>query len=297
MRHERAKDLVARDGCRIRYWLSEGPAVDARMLILLHGGASNHTRWSELLDHTSLVGSWTVARPDLRGNGQSMVRGRLVTHLWCDDLAEILNQEGKRRALFVGHSLGAHIALWFAGRYPAATEGLVLIDPLFRGALAGRRRWGSRLGPLYRFAALKIRMLNALGLRRRSFPDRDLRELDRQTRRQLLDEGQRDQMVKKYTSKRIILRYMPTANYLQQAAEMLRPLPALETIETPVLVITSTGSSFTDPTAVQLQIDRFPDAETVRIDAHHWPLTEKPDEVCEAVEDWIGRRFGDGGPV
>jgi pimeloyl-ACP methyl ester carboxylesterase len=223
-----------------------------------------------------------------------MARGRLDTTLWCDDLAEILKQEGKRRAVFAGHSLGAHIALWFAGRHPAATEGLVLVDPLFREALAGRRRWSSRLGPLYRAASLKIRMLNALGLRRRGFPDRDLRELDRETRRLLLDEGRRDQMVKKYSSKRLLLRYMPTANYLQQAAEMLRPLPAFETVEAPVLVIMSTGSSFTDPTAVQRQIDRFPDAETVRIDAHHWPLTEKPDEVCEAIEDWVGRRFGNG---
>ena len=68
----------------------------------------------------------------MRGNGDSLTRGRLDTEIWSRDLAEILEVEGYPSALVIGHSLGAQIAIHFAARYPAHTDGLVLIDPVFR---------------------------------------------------------------------------------------------------------------------------------------------------------------------
>jgi esterase len=54
-----------------------------------------------------------------------------------------------------------------------------------------------------------------------------------------------------------------------------------------VLVVLSSGTTYTDPGTTRERIDRFPRAEPVMVDAYHWPLTEKPLEVREAVEGWI----------
>lgn len=287
---ERTRQLIAPDGARISYWVIGHRSGPSPALLLLHGAASNHTRWSEFVEKTSLKESWGLIRPDLRGNGASMMRGRLDIETWCDDLARILEAEGYAQAIIIGHSLGAQIGLFFAERFSARTAGLVLIDPLFRPALIGKKRRTSRLGPVYRGAAIVVRALNRLGLRRREIPNRDLRELDEETRAALLNERSREELAKKYSSLRIILKYMPTANYLQQAAEMLRWPPAFERIGVPVLVLLSTGSTFSDPTVVRREIGRFPNADAIDIPAHHWPLTEEPDQVRTAIEGWLTAR-------
>ena len=37
------------------------------------------------------------------------------------------------------------------------------------------------------------------------------------------------------------------------------------------------------------RIADWKDTEVQTIDAHHWPLTERPDEVRRAIEDWCER--------
>ena len=90
-----------------RLWRPGGPR---RVVVLLHGLASNATRWSELVAHTSLRADWDLLRLDLRGNGASVWRGRLGMREWCADLAEILDAEGCARGVLVGHCLGANVA-------------------------------------------------------------------------------------------------------------------------------------------------------------------------------------------
>ncbi|HEY6236050.1 MAG TPA: alpha/beta fold hydrolase, partial [Candidatus Elarobacter sp.] len=86
--------------------------------MLLHGMASNLTRWSEFLEQTTLKSEWNIVRPDLRGHGESIMRGRIGMEIWSGDLVELLDAEHGERAVFIGHSLGAHLALHFAARFP-----------------------------------------------------------------------------------------------------------------------------------------------------------------------------------
>jgi pimeloyl-ACP methyl ester carboxylesterase len=182
---EAARRLTTADGTGLAYWLWQPGAERRRLLVLIHGAASNHTRWSEFLEHTELKESWDVLRPDMRGNGESMVRGRLDTEIWSRDLAEILEIEGYPSGLVIGHSLGAQIAIHFAARYPSQADGLVLIDPVFRRALIGKQRRISRARPLFLLAIWVARALNSLGIYRRQIPNRDLKVLDQETRKEL----------------------------------------------------------------------------------------------------------------
>lgn len=288
---ETERRLTASDGARLAYWLHRGGREPRRLAVLVHGAASNHTRWSEFLERTTLKHSWDLLRPDMRGNGSSAFRGRLDSGVWCRDLAEIIEAEGYAQAVLIGHSLGAQIAIGFAARYPPRVSGLVLIDPVFRRALIGRKRWLARAAPLVRFAVWKIRAWNALGIRRSEIPDRDLRALDKETREALERSTSHAEIARRYGSLRLILRHMPTANYLQQVLETVAPLPPLSEIRAPTLVLLSAGITFADPRINREEIARFQRVEVVTIDANHWPLTERPDETRRAIEGWMNRTF------
>src|SRR3989338_2539371 len=89
-----------------RRWRAPGNP-ERRPLVLLHGLASNHTRWAEFAEQTALKPSWNILRPDLRGHGESPARDPVGSETWCDDLLCLLDAEGADRTGIAGHRLGA----------------------------------------------------------------------------------------------------------------------------------------------------------------------------------------------
>ncbi len=291
MMTEQLKFIQARDGVRLGYQLLlNDPA--APTLVMLHGLASNHTRWSEFVAYTKLRRDWNLLRPDLRGHSHSMTRRPYHHEQWCDDLAEILRHEGLRRIVIIGHSLGAQIAMHFALRYPSLCSGLILLDPVFPELLQGMLGRARRLRGLLWVGVQLLRLFNMLGLRKRRFPIRDLQALDRRTR-ELLRQTSADEIARLYTDPRVDLEFIPLANYLQDVLEVVRPLPDYTAIRQPVRVLLSTGTSLSDNQAIEQKIGRIIHSDIVPIHCNHWPLTEKPDEVRLMIEtacrEWEGR--------
>jgi len=286
---EMIRTLSTADGAMLGYRLFRGTAAPRRLIVLLHGVASNMSRWSEFVEHTSLKATWDLLRPDLRGHGESFPRTRLSLEIWCRDLRDVLDAEGYDQALIIGHSLGAQVAVQFAARYPARVRGLALIDPIFHQALRGGMRVLSRLRPAVSLLAALIRLLNRLGLRRRHIPVRDLRKLDEKTRQDLLAAGKQKEMIELYSSPWEDLKFFPIASFLQELIEITRPLPALAEIKVPILALLSSGITYTDPGITQKTLAGFARVQTVTVDAYHWPLTEKPQQVREAIEKWCER--------
>ena len=286
---EAIRILPTADGATLGYRLFRGAAAPRRLIVLLHGVASNMSRWSEFVEHTSLKETWDLLRPDLRGHGESFSRGRLGLEIWCRDLRDVLDAEGYDQALLIGHSLGAQVAVQFAARYPARVRGLVLIDPLFHQALRGGMRVLSRLRPAVGLLAVLVRLLNALGLRRRHLPVRNLRKLDEKTRQDLLSAGKQKEMIELYSSPWEDLKFFPLASFLQELIEISRPLPALAEIKVPILALLSSGITYTDPGITQKTLAENAQVQTVTVDAYHWPLTETPQQVREAIEKWCER--------
>jgi pimeloyl-ACP methyl ester carboxylesterase len=244
------------------------------------------TRWSEFVERTRLAAERDVIRVDLRGHGDSPTRGRISLELWCDDLLALLDAEGAPHAVLIGHSLGAQVALACAARAPRRVAALVLIDPVFRAALHGRWKWIARAAPLFVAAAAVVRGLNALGLRRRSIPPLDLRALDELARASLGSPQAEAEFIRRYSSTRADLRTFRSAHYLQELVEMFRPLAAPESIAAPTLVLLSTGATFAALPEMRAIAARLPRGEVRTIDCHHWPLTERPDEVRRVIETW-----------
>jgi pimeloyl-ACP methyl ester carboxylesterase len=291
---ERAHTL-ARPPDLTLHWRARGPARPGRSgapaVLLLHGLASNLTRWSEFAEHSRLALDHEVIRVDLRGHGRSDTRHRIGLEAWRDDLVALLDATGHERALAVGHSLGAQVALRLAADRPQRLAGLVLIDPVFPQALKPDKRWMRRAGPAFRAGAALVRALNALGLRRRRLPELDLRQLDEQARAALGSPQAEAEFIRRYSSTLADLRTFRVAHYLQESYEMFRPIPDLAALRMPALVILSSGATFASLPDMRALAARLPQAEIVEIECHHWPLTEKPREVREHIEDWVARRL------
>lgn len=271
----------------LKYWLAPDERRE-RAAVLLHGLASNHTRFDEFAQATTLTDSWCLVQPDLRGQGLSSWRGRLGTRIAADDVAALLDQLRYRRASLIGHSLGASIALEFARAWPERTEALVLIEPNFGEALQGGMRRARRATPLLKFAIGVVRIANRIGIYRRNFPYLDLRELDRETRAHLR-EGREEALTGRYAAPRRDLRYLPTASYLQWLIESTRHAGDLSTIHAPTLVLLSRGAVFGDPVITRRVLARLPRAEVKTLDSKHWIPTENPVEMRQAIEDFLGR--------
>jgi pimeloyl-ACP methyl ester carboxylesterase len=254
--------------------------------VLLHGLASNSTRWSELVALTSLTESWDLLRPDLRGNGASVWRGRLGMREWCADLAAILDAEGYSRATLVGHCLGANVAIEFASRHADRVAGLVLIEPMPREALTGTLGTVARVGPLLVPAVLLVRALNALGLHRSRLEPLDLATLDSETRARMARGADAVDLVRRYASWRLDLRSTATGAYLQMLRGVTRPLPDPTTLRMPTLALLSSGSAFTDPAITERWLAHVPSCRVVHLAARHWIPTEQPAEMRRAIEEF-----------
>jgi pimeloyl-ACP methyl ester carboxylesterase len=284
---ETTHTLTTADGARIAYRRWHAVRPDGRPpLVLMHGAASNMTRWSEFLDDTALKSNHDILRLDLRGHGQSLYRGKTSLEIWCDDLAAILKQEGIPQAIVGGHCLGANIAALFAARHPSRTAGAVLIEPMLPDALTGALRKLRPLVPLLRLAIAVIRLFTRLGIHRRQMEALDLRALDREFRKRLAEPDGSEALVRRYASPLHDLKIMPAANFLQDLVEVTRPLP-LHAIHAPFLALLSTGRTFADPAITQRMMLPFPNGEIYTLDAKHWIPTEQPLAMRRRIETWL----------
>ena len=106
---------------------AKGPAPKGPAVVCIHGLTANHLCWASVAD--VLSPAHRLIAYDLRGRGESDKPDKgysLATH--GEDLEALLDHFGLEKAILVGHSLGANIALRFAAARPQRVERLVLID-------------------------------------------------------------------------------------------------------------------------------------------------------------------------
>jgi pimeloyl-ACP methyl ester carboxylesterase len=286
---ETRHSLTAPGGATIAYrrWRCASP-VGGAPLVLVHGAASNLTRWSEFVEETTIKTGRDIVRLDMRGHGESLWRGPTSLEIWCDDIAAILGEEEITRAVLAGHCLGANVAVMFAARHPARSAGLVLVEPMLHEALSGRLGALRRLAPLLRVATGGIRLLNRLGLHRRRLEALDLQALDREFRVRLAEPHGSEALAERYASTLHDLRIMPTAGSLQDLVEVVRPLP-LARIGVPLLALLASGQMYADNERTRLALERTPHHELRTLVCQHWIPTEQPAAMREAIEDWFAR--------
>jgi pimeloyl-ACP methyl ester carboxylesterase len=254
-------------------------------MVLLHGAASNSTRWWYFVKYSRLVTDRLLLRPDLRGHGESLWRGPARIEDWSQDIAGMLRHEQQTRAFVVGHCLGANIALGFASRFPDMCAGLVLIEPMAREAVTGILAWLRMLLPVLNFTLKLIKLLNRLGLYRRQLETLDLQVMDRRLH-EANNSIQLKEILTGYGSPWSDIKTIPTVQYISNLIELMRPLP-VAAVHCPCLVIQSRGHSITDAERTQAVLTALPQVEFITIDSEHWLPAIHPDRLCELIDSWV----------
>ncbi len=117
---------VAVAGGEMRVGLWEGPSDAAPAVLLIHGVTASHLSWpfvAERLPHARVIA------PDLRGRGRSNgLAGPAGLDAHARDLVAVLDALGVERAVVVGHSMGAFVALVLGDLHPERVSRVVLVD-------------------------------------------------------------------------------------------------------------------------------------------------------------------------
>jgi len=128
----------ARDGWVIPYTVHHAHGTTTP-LVLLHGLSQQRNYW---LPVVSRLRSGPIATLDQRGHGDSDAdeAADFSMHACAHDISAVMDALQWPRAVIVGHSWGAAVALRFAAECPERTAACVLVD----GGLWGPRDLGER---------------------------------------------------------------------------------------------------------------------------------------------------------
>ncbi|WP_329458410.1 alpha/beta fold hydrolase [Streptomyces sp. NBC_01497] len=116
-------DVVADDG--VRLWAVRAADGPGAPVILCHGGPGI---WDTLQAPAALLGGRPVVRWDQRGCGRSERRGPYTVARSIADLDAVRRASGWERAVLVGHSWGAQLALLYALERPDRVRALVYVS-------------------------------------------------------------------------------------------------------------------------------------------------------------------------
>lgn len=280
------------DGCLSYAVASCRCARSLGTIVLIHGVGSNASRWEEFTEQTPLRDDWRIIRLDLRGHGASESSEKATLEVHAADLIRVLDDAAVEKAVLVGHSLGAQIAMRAAFLYPGRICGMVLVDPLITGTLTPAALGHRKKYPLLIIVEYLARLLNKVGIRRR-MPRYSLRAHDLKAREMLAMGGDSLRaFVDEYSSPLKDLEHIHTACYMRDILEVGRVTPELSEIEIPILVIGSSSGTFTDAGRMQEWVRGLRKGTWAVVNCFHWPLTECPREVSCVIENWICDKFG-----
>ena len=132
--------FVVVKSCRLRYFVGgQGPPV-----VLVHGLGGCAVNWVDVAP--LLARSRRVLVPELPGHGRSEQLAAVPNlAVFADRIGTVAEREGMLPAAYVGHSLGAVVALRLAVRRPEAVNALVLAAAAGISSSTRRAKWGLRI--------------------------------------------------------------------------------------------------------------------------------------------------------
>ena len=109
-------------GARIGYDdMGQGTPV-----VFLHAFPLNRSMWTP--QTSALAADWRCIAIDFRGFGESAADGPFAIDRYADDVAQLLDELGVRRAIVIGLSMGGYIAFALWRRHASRVRALVLAD-------------------------------------------------------------------------------------------------------------------------------------------------------------------------
>ena len=265
---------LLKSGVRIHYQqVGDGPD-----LVMVHGITGNLAVWHLHIvpDLSDRVRTLTY---DLRGHGYSDVpESGYTADAMAGDLLELLDVLEIERPVIVGHSYGADVALYFAGRNPERVNEVIAIESALP-ALEGSRRHDGWVGWSYWAAALE-QAGHTVPPEMRS----DLRYMIRAT----IDLPKQWGPLKGLPrNPKPLLRLLDETTLPEDYRQIgTLTLERIGTLETPVVLIYAEQSAFLG--TYEYLKDHLPDVHPVLLPRTQWghfgPL-EQPEAVASAIAE------------
>lgn len=239
-------------------------------IIILHGFLASSRNWRTVA--RVLAEKHHVLVVDLRNHGQSPHAERMDYPIMAADIVRLIDELGLQKAHLLGHSMGGKVAMWFALRYPARVQELIVADisPVNYHHSFDDMIQALKLLPLKQLTTRK----DAEHLLADAIPDLSFRQFLLQNL--LLKNGD--------YSWRINLDFIGnTAQHVVGFPEAQHQIYARQ-----ALFMAGERSDYVRPQAVR---EFFPQAHIVEIpETGHWLYVEAPDRFCQVVDDWIAKQ-------
>lgn len=151
-----------RNGVTLFYEVSgEGSPI-----IFTHGASWNHYQWNNQVEHFKSY--YKVITWDVRGHGySSLPEGPVDPEDFSADLIALMDYLGLKDAVLCGLSMGGHISLQTAIRYPERIKGLILIGTpcsntfnLYERIFIPISRFSTKWIPMKTSAKIQAKMLS-----------------------------------------------------------------------------------------------------------------------------------------
>jgi len=239
------------------------------LAVLVHGAGMDHTVWA-LQSRWLAFHGWNVLALDLPGHGLSAGVARTTIGAMATWLIGLLRAVGTEPATLIGHSMGSLIALEAAASCPELVRGLVLI-----GSAATMPVHEDLLGAARDNDHAAIDMVNLWGFGYRAG----------------IGESRAPGVWMTGLGERILERAAPGVLYADLAAcSAYQGGPAAAAaITAPTLVIAGEKDQMTPLRGARALASAVPGAQLVVVpDAGHMLMTERPDEVREALARHLG---------
>ena len=135
--------FTTRDGTKIVYELHGDPA-SAHRVGLIHSLAMDHNYWKPVAGRLAAAGICAVAL-DCRGHGASgKPAGAFDIATFADDVAQLFDHLGWKKAVLGGSSMGGSVSLAVAAHHPDRVAGLALIDTTAWYGADAPKAWAGR---------------------------------------------------------------------------------------------------------------------------------------------------------
>ena len=257
------------NGTALRYELQ---GKRGQILVLIHEMGGTVENWDlvlPLLDPT-----YRTLRYDSRGCGLSAkLTGEIDVVTLSDDLRALLDAEGIHEpVVVVGCALGAATALVFAARFPERTAGAVVMSPALDMKPEDR---APRLAMLTGVLRDGMKFI-AEGALEAAYPA-VLRERDPERFRDFRARWLGNDPASFAAHYRMLID-------MDIQAE-------LRAVRCPVLAICGTLDKFRSPAYVRAVLAPLPDVAFVEIETSHHQTVETPQEIAEAMQDFLARRL------
>ncbi|MEZ0480397.1 alpha/beta fold hydrolase [Planococcus sp. SSTMD024] len=136
------------------------------VLIFTHGASWDHLQWKPQVEELSKF--YKTITWDVRGHGKSSLpTGKVDSEDFIKDLVGLLEHLGIEQAHLCGLSMGGHISLQTAVKYPEMVKSLILIGTPYTNSynwiekvFVPINRWSSKFVPMGVMASIQARTLS-----------------------------------------------------------------------------------------------------------------------------------------